>query len=160
MVKRPGKKFLPRSRRRPDYLCFPRMDGDRTEAEVAEREEKRFQEDVNNDILSHHHRSRSRTSPPPPTRRSLKSRWAKESPQSLATSTRYDCVGKREAIRRMVWGGRQNRIWPCVSFLISDDDDGRQISEAAVKNCRRDWKTHFGEGRERKRKPAIELKAE
>ena len=46
-----------------------------------------------------------------------------------------------------------------VSFLISDDD-GRQISEAAVKNCRRDWKTHFGEGRERKRKPAIELKAE
>ena len=36
-----------------------------------------------------------------------------------------------------------------MSFLISDD--GRQISEAAVKNCRRDWKTHFGRSGERER---------
>ena len=57
-------------------------------------------------------------------------------------------MGDGEAIRRRYRAGKQDlagRV--CVSFLISDDD-GRQISEAAVKNCRRDWKTHFGRERE------------
>ena len=63
-------------------------------------------------------------------------------------------MGDGEAIRRRYRAGKQDlagRV--CVSFLIADDD-GRQISEAAaaVKNCRRDWKTHFGRERgERKR---------
>ena len=59
----------------------------------------------------------------------------------------------REAIRRRCRAEKQDLAGracrECVSFLISDD--GRQISEAAVKNCRRDWKTHFGRSGERER---------
>ena len=62
-------------------------------------------------------------------------------------------MGDGEAIRRRYRAGKQDlagRV--CVSFLIADDD-GRQISEAAaVKNCRRDWKTHFGREREERKR--------
>ena len=58
MVKRPRKKFLSRSLDAQIICAFQEWTAIGAEAEVAEREEeKRFQEDVNNDILSHHHRS-------------------------------------------------------------------------------------------------------